>query len=240
VPAAVDHRRADHRAGGRRRRQPGPGARLRNHPGPGCPERWRAEPGELIHRITCSAHGAKPDSARHPIRAARCNATRPPREWPTTTTGAPGSRSAISPSAQPASASHPAPLPFQPRTENREPVHRDVRHLTCHRPGDRDQPEHRRAERRDPHLRIGGAPCRNQHRRGRMCRSGGCAQSSALRAGRVVSRGHTPSIRKRRAGGWVRGSAESAVSNGRRGRNVPAFRAAPLLIDLEHVLAQCG
>ena len=90
VSAAVDQRRADHRARGGRRSQPGPGARLRNHPVPGAVHDRERDARQMVHRIARLGPRRQSDRPRHPVRPARCSATRPPREWPTSTTGNPG------------------------------------------------------------------------------------------------------------------------------------------------------
>ena len=63
-------------------------------------------------------HGVRPTTPATSGSPPTRNATRPPRECPTTTIGSPGSKSRILPNAQRASRSAASPRPFQPRIEN--------------------------------------------------------------------------------------------------------------------------
>ena len=134
------------------------------------------------------AHGANPTAPATPSAPARCSATRPPSEWPTSTTGIPGQPVRDLLQRPPGVGQHPGPVTVPAAHREPQPVHRDVRHLAGHRPGDRDQPEHREGQRRDLHLRIGRAAVQDQHRGASGCSgSGGCGQPGALGAGGVVS-----------------------------------------------------
>ena len=104
VPTAFDDRRGDDRAGGPRLGQPAAGRRFGHDLVMGALHDRQPDAVEERHRVALLDPWREADRSHHPGVGvtwvpATAIATRPPREWPTTTIGRPGCRPAMSANA---------------------------------------------------------------------------------------------------------------------------------------------